>query len=202
MSKYVMGATVAPEKTATSYDGSTPLKNARHETFAHEYIIDQNATQAAIRAKYSPNGAYQRGYELLRNSEVWARVAYLRDERLKRSRRSAAEIIKELEKIAFSDISKVVSWDPDTGMTYLKGSDEIDPEISGAIESIQVEEKTIGKEGDTSMVLKTKVKLHPKLPALLALGKEHGLFKDKVEHSGSVAHVIEVVDYGDGKAKG
>jgi phage terminase small subunit len=183
------------EKQAETYDGSTPLKNARHETFAHEYVIDSNATQAAIKAKFSKKGAYQRGYELLRKSDVWARVAYLRDERLAKSRRSAAEIIKELENIGFSNVSDVLEWN-ESGACFIKNSDELPREVSAAIESIQVEEKTIGKESDESMILKTKVKLHPKLPALLKLGMEHGLFKEKVEHSGSVAHTIEVVDYG------
>jgi phage terminase small subunit len=186
------------EKQAETYDGSTPLANARHETFAHEYIIDHNGTRAAIQAGFAEKGAHVRGSQLLSNGKVWARVAYLRDERLAKSRRSAAEIIKELENIGFSDVSNILTWN-ESGACFIKNSDELPREVSAAIESIQVEEKTIGKESDESMILKTKVKLHPKVPALLKLGMEHGLFKEKVEHSGNVAHTIEVMDYGSDK---
>jgi phage terminase small subunit len=186
---------MATAEQAETYDGSTPLGNARHETFAHEYVIDNNGTQAYIRAGYSEKGANVSAHKLLTDANVWARVAYLRDERLKKSRRSAAEIIKELENVAFSNVSDTMTWN-ESGACFVKNSDELPRDVSAAIESIQVEEKTIGKESDESMILKTKVKLHPKLPALIQLGKEHGLFKDKVEHSGSVAHTIEVVDYG------
>jgi phage terminase small subunit len=188
---------MATAQKAETYDGSTPLKNARHETFAHEYIsTENNGAQAALNAGYAANGARQRAYHLLTNDYIWTRIKYLRDKRLEKSRRSAAEIIKELENIAFSNIADSVRWDPDTGMTYVKGSDELPREVSAAIESIQVTERASGGKSDESMVLSTKVKLHPKLPALIKLGMEHGLFKEKVEHSGSVAHTIEVVDYG------
>ena len=181
---------------AETYDGSTPLPNARHETFAHEYVIDSNGTQAAIKAGFAEKGAHVRGSQLLSNGKVWARVAYLRDERLSKSRRSAAEIIKELENIGFSNVSDVFSWD-ENGTCFIKNSDELPREVSAAIESIQVEEKSVGKEGDAGLILKTKVKLHPKLPALIKLGLEHDLFKEKVELSGNVAHTIEVMNYGD-----
>jgi phage terminase small subunit len=189
---------MATAEQAETYDGSTPLGNARHETFAHEYVTDSNGAQAAERAGYSPKGARQQASTLLTNPNVWARVAYLRDERLKKSRRSAAEIIKELENVAFSNVSDTMTWN-ESGACFVKNSDDLPRDVSAAIESIQVEEKAIGKESDESMILKTKVKLHPKLPALLALGKEHGLFRDKVDHqhSGSVAHTVEVVNYGD-----
>lgn len=38
--------------------------------FAEEYLVDQNATQAAIRAGYSPRTAYSSGARLLRDVEV------------------------------------------------------------------------------------------------------------------------------------
>jgi phage terminase small subunit len=186
---------MATAQKAETYDGSTPLKNTRHEIFCNEYVIDGNATQAYLRTGYKTKSADVNGPRLLGNARIWARVAYLRDERLSKSRRSAAEIIKELENIGFSNLADVLEWN-ESGACFIKNSDDLPREVSAAIESIQVEEKTIGKESDESMILKTKVKLHPKLPALIKLGMEHGLFKEKVEHSGNVSHTIEVVDYG------
>lgn len=44
--------------------------NAKQKRFCEEYLIDSNATQAAIRAGYSDKTAYAIGERLLRNVEV------------------------------------------------------------------------------------------------------------------------------------
>ena len=46
--------------------------SARQELFCLEYIRDGNATQAAIRAGYSPKTAYSTGPRLWNNHEVRA----------------------------------------------------------------------------------------------------------------------------------
>lgn len=43
---------------------------AQQRLFAHEYLVDRNATQAAIRAGYSSRSAYSQGERLLRHAEV------------------------------------------------------------------------------------------------------------------------------------
>ena len=52
----------------------TKLLTRRQNTFVTEYAKDGNATQAALRAGYAPSSAHQRGYELVRNSEVQQRL--------------------------------------------------------------------------------------------------------------------------------
>lgn len=49
--------------------------NARQRRFAEEYLVDRNATQAAIRAGYSANGADVQGVRLLANASVAAIIA-------------------------------------------------------------------------------------------------------------------------------
>ena len=44
--------------------------NHRQERFVQEFLVDLNATQAAIRAGYSKKGAHVRGSELLSNRKV------------------------------------------------------------------------------------------------------------------------------------
>lgn len=44
----------------------------KNEVFCEEYLIDLNATQAAIRAGYSPNAAGSIGSELLKKPEIRA----------------------------------------------------------------------------------------------------------------------------------
>ena len=54
--------------------------NAKQRKFADEYLIDCNATQAAIRAVYNENTAYSHGLRMLKNVEVKAYI----DEQLER----------------------------------------------------------------------------------------------------------------------
>lgn len=48
--------------------------NARQEAFVREYLVDLNATQAAIRAGYSERTAYSQGQRLLKHVEVAAAI--------------------------------------------------------------------------------------------------------------------------------
>lgn len=52
-----------------------PTLTARQERFVDEYLVDLNATQAAIRAGYSEKTAEQIGYQLLQKTSVAAAVA-------------------------------------------------------------------------------------------------------------------------------
>lgn len=54
--------------------------NARQKRFCDEYLIDCNATQAAIRAGYSPKTAKQIGQRMLTNVDLKAYI----DEQLER----------------------------------------------------------------------------------------------------------------------
>lgn len=54
--------------------------NAKQRKFADEYLIDCNATQAAIRAGYNEKTAYSQGQRMLKNVEVKAYI----DEQLER----------------------------------------------------------------------------------------------------------------------
>ena len=42
----------------------------KQQKFVNEYLIDYNATQAALRAGYSPKTAYAMGWENLRKPEI------------------------------------------------------------------------------------------------------------------------------------
>ncbi len=62
----------------------------KQECFVDEYLVDLNATQAAIRAGYSPNCAGQIGEENLKKPQIAAAVA-----RAKRERSEATKIDAE-----------------------------------------------------------------------------------------------------------
>ena len=48
--------------------------NKKTDIFCQEYVIDLNATQAAIRAGYSEKTAYSIGSRLLKDVEVQAKI--------------------------------------------------------------------------------------------------------------------------------
>lgn len=71
----------------------------KQERFAREYMLDLNATQAAIRAGYSPKTAYSMGQRLLKNVEVQKAVQSAMDERSKRTEVNADYVLKNLLEI-------------------------------------------------------------------------------------------------------
>ena len=145
----------------------------KQKRFVEEYLIDLNATQAAIRAGYSPDTAKSIGSENLTKPDIQARIAKAMAERSRRTGVNADRVIMELAKIAFVNASDVIDAD-----TATVKADAL-PEDTAAIQSVKV--KTFGEDG-----LEREVKMADKLKALELLGKHLGMFKDKVELSGSL----------------
>ena len=54
-----------------------PTLTPKQTRFCEEYVVDHNATQAAIRAGYSVNSAKEQGYRLLTKDHVQKRVTEL-----------------------------------------------------------------------------------------------------------------------------
>ena len=168
---------------------------AKQRSFVREYLIDLNATQAAIRAGYSEDTAGAIGFENLNKPKIQSAIQAAMDLRAKRTEITADRVLAELAKIGFSDIRKAVRWEsalvteednPDggdiavikrivTNRVELIASDDIDDETAAAISEIS--------QNATGGV---KIKLHDKKAALVDLGRHLGLFTDKVEHSGGV----------------
>jgi len=76
--------------TATTKKAAATPKAARklapmQSVFVQEYLIDLNATQAAIRAGYSAKTAEQQGYQLLQKPSVQAAIAARQKEREQRT---------------------------------------------------------------------------------------------------------------------
>ena len=75
---------------------------AKQRCFAEEYMIDLDATQAAIRAGYSAKTAGQAGYELLQKPAVKTYIYSLIVDKLAKIRATPDRIFDELGKIAFT----------------------------------------------------------------------------------------------------
>ena len=80
----------------------------KQKLFIDEYLIDLNATQAAIRAGYSPNNADKIGSELLGKTRVSDAIKTAMAERSKRTGVNADRVVQELAKIAFVNATEVI----------------------------------------------------------------------------------------------
>ncbi|MDF2951740.1 MAG: terminase small subunit [Anaerocolumna sp.] len=163
----------------------------KQQRFVEEYLIDLNATQAAIRAGYSVNNADKIGSELLGKTRVSEEISKAMAERSKRTGVNQDNIVIELTAIGFSNATDYVQIveepiivnghyvkDPDTGQlrkeTVVKiiPTDKLPEDKKKAIAGI--------KEGRYGIELITC----DKVKALELLGRHLGMFKDKVEITG------------------
>lgn len=67
----------------------------KQQMFVHEYLVDLNATQAAIRAGYSEKTAYATGHENLRKPEIAQAIAEANQARMERVKYDADWVLKE-----------------------------------------------------------------------------------------------------------
>ena len=76
----------------------------KQKRFCEEYLIDLNATQAAIRAGYSKKTSDRIGNENLKKLEVQLYLKELMEQRSQRTEITADTVLKELAKIASADV--------------------------------------------------------------------------------------------------
>jgi len=77
---------------------------AKQDLFVDEYLVDLNATQAAIRAGYSPRTATMQGSRLLTKANVSAAVAERRDQVARELEVTRERIAQELSGIGFASL--------------------------------------------------------------------------------------------------
>ena len=152
----------------------------RQKLFIEEYLIDLNATQAAIRAGYSVNSAHSIGNENLNKKYIKEEVEKQLAERSKRTGINAERIVNELAKIAFLNPIDVID------MNDVTITESATREDTSTISSIKV--KT--SKSDVGESTEREVKVYDKLKALELLGKHIGMFSDKFKVEGAVPVII------------
>lgn len=175
----------------------------KQRAFVREYLIDLNATQAAIRAGYSEKTARSVAAENLTKPNIAAAIESAMKLRANRTDITADRVLKELAKIGFADIRKAVKWqsamiteedNPEggdiaviktvvTNTVQMVASEELDDETAAAI--AEVSQNAAGG---------VKIKLHDKRAALVDIGKHLGMFKEKVEVTGKDGGPVETKD--------
>lgn len=148
--------------------------NAKQKTFCEEYLIDLNATQAAIRASYSSKTAKQIGSRLLTNVDIQDCIAELQKERSERTRISQDRVLKELAIIAFLDIRD--AFDEDGNLLSIK---DIPENVARAIGGLDITEMRKSR-GETDEEWLKRIKIIDKKGALELIGKHLAMFTDKI----------------------
>lgn len=163
-------------------DLKLPKLGKRQQKFADEYLIDLNATRAAIRAGYSPKSAAQQGCELLKNPKVSAYVEARMAELSRRTGVNQERIIRELARIAFVDPAKLANLDEATVRSSATEDD------TAAIQSVKVKRSS----SDTGESVEREIRFADKTRALELLGKRFGMWIEKQEVDMSAK--VEIVD--------
>ena len=152
----------------------------KQKRFCDEYLIDCNATQAAIRAGYSINNADKIGSELLGKTRVSEAISKAMAERSRRTGISQDRVVNELAKIAFVNMLDVV--DEEGRIRSTASEDDL-----ACIESIKHKESS-SINGDST---EREVKIASKLKALELLGKHLGMWNDKLDVNMNVPIIFE-----------
>lgn len=163
----------------------------KQKRFCEEYLIDLNATQAAIRAGYSPKTAEQTASRLLRNVKVQEYIAKRQKELSRSTEVTQERVIKELALIAFSnnaDYAHVVEkkMKAEVGGALVDILDEDGKPVTyRTVEPVLTEELTEEQKRALAVIKKGRegleVKSCDKVKALELLGKHLGIFTDKIE---------------------
>ena len=150
----------------------------KQSRFVAEYLIDQNATQAAIRAGYSKKTASSQGERLLRNVEIAAAVGVKQDQQLAKLEITAERVLQELARIAFVDVR---AFYRDDGT--LKQMTELEADAAAAIAQFDVLKQNV-TSGDGQLDTVHRIRFVEKIRALELLAKRFGLVKEQVEVTG------------------
>jgi phage terminase small subunit len=145
-------------------EGLTP----KQQRFVDEYLVDLNATQAAIRAGYSERTAAAIGAENLTKPQIASAVQKATSERSERTKVTADRVVEELAKVGFSDMRKFTKWGP-SGVS-LKDSDSLEGDDAACVAEVS---QTVTDGGGGTL----KFKLHDKVTSLKLLGQHVGMFK-------------------------
>ena len=157
----------------------------RQKRFCDEYLIDLNATQAAIRAGYSEKTASRIGPELLGKTCVSGYLDKRRQARIDRTQITQDFVLEELLKIAKADGTDYAIVGKRNRVT-LTPTEDLPPEKRAAVAAVKK-----GKNG-------VEIKTYDKLKALELLGRHLGMF-DAPDSAGADAlkkldELIEGID--------
>ncbi len=159
--------------------------NDRQRLFVLEYLVDRNATQAAIRAGYSEKTAKQIGSRLLTNVDVAAEIQKLGVKKAAKLEITQERVLQELAAIGFARVTDylAVQTEPEEKLGIHPITGEVTMLPAGWFQYVKIidtadlpEDKLAAVAGIKQGRNGIELKLHDKPRALEMLGKHLGLF--------------------------
>lgn len=152
---------------------------AKQLRFVEEYMVDLNATQAAIRAGYEPRSAYSIGQENLKKPEIQAAIEERKAAIQQKLQVDLEKVVEELIRVGFSNIADYLSWDSQGKVTH-KNFHDLPRESKAAVKSYK-RHVTYDRKGNRHETI--EFVLHDKLTALKQLIGYLGLPKGEGSHN-------------------
>ena len=140
--------------------------------FVREYLIDLNATQAAIRAGYSQKTANVIASELLTKPDIQLAITNAIKERAERTEITQDRVLIEVARLAFLDIRKAFDANGN-----LKEIHDLDDDTAAAISGIEVLE-SVSENGSVTKL--KKIRLSDKRASLELAGRHLQMWNDKL----------------------
>lgn len=151
----------APRKTLTT----------RQRRFVDEYLVDSNASQAFLRAGYSPTHNRRSAWRLMRIPAVRAAIDAGQQELAAAFKVSAERVIAQYVSVAFASVTDYIEVGEDGSLRL--DLEKVPPEQRAAIADVRAEVRE-SREGGRSRIF--RLKLESKLHALDSLSRHLGLF--------------------------
>lgn len=165
--------------------------SARQQRFCDEYLIDLNATQAAIRAGYAEKYAHTNAAKLLQNTTIQEYIEKRKKSRMKRTEITQDAVLKEIAIVAFAvatDYAKVVEREATVeinGAIVPLLDAEGNPVKYKTVEPVLTDDLTKEQKKALAVIKKGRdgfeIKPHDKMKALEMLGRHLGLWDKKPE---------------------
>lgn len=163
----------------------------KHSRFILEYLIDQNATKAYVRAGYAEKGADSAGPRLYGDVRIRAEIDRRLAKIFKQLEVTKENTTKELAGLAHSCIEDFVEID-DGGAVRVKTFKEMPQGASRAIKAIKEKRRILSTPtGDTILESTLEFQLYDKIRPNELLGKEQGMFTDKIKVEGGPFVIIK-----------
>lgn len=139
----------------------------KQDRFCYEYMVDMNATQAAIRAGYSEKTAKDIAAQNLAKLYIQERITELKTKQQSKTNKTLEDVIKALENIAFFNIKSVY-----TDWFTLSELNELPEDITYPISEIATREVYRKTESGEEIIERlVKLKFESKQKALETLEK-------------------------------
>ena len=157
---------------------------AKQVRFVDEYLVDFNATQAAIRAGYKAKTAHVIGAENLRKPKIAEEIARRQKDLQRRTEVTQERVVKELARIAFANIADYIHVE-----TQTRTKDDGTEVTYQTVMFNETQELSADQRAALAVVKQSvngfELKLHDKIKALELLGRHIGMFNDKLSLSGT-----------------